>query len=797
MDSNWLVNLITYGNPNVHTIEELADRIYSKNLMPTLFLLLGSRYNHVRAKTASLLEKLGDESGIAFVDVFYRRKEESIPRLFPYLKYVENLFKKSVKNTEVRLLALKTIGRQRRDRSMRLRVLEYALKDSSHKVKFEAVNLIRESPGRDERLILRDILGDSDQDVVREAAEILAMSRNSMSSMEVGYLLQKFKETGKYGYALALVLMGKNEGINAFGIAEVIKAIGEPLKGCRDAAAGALRESEDPVVKAFLDTFYMYGNNNTDELQSRVDIVEELAKSSYPYTRIKAINVLERLSPGSSIPLFLAALRSSDRGVRMAGITALGKFADSNVLLHLRTLLEKELNEGIKAAAEDAIRDIEERCGIAKPAEKPDDTVPEELNCIDGNCSVFVDGGLGDALHEFTMREQHEKNPSEEFVFLGNALKSPERRKREAALEIIEDMGRLQRMELLVDALSSRQGGKDAIIKIASHRNDIGDLHWNRIMNMAVSGTDIQKENSIILLGELGDKRAMELLSRSMDDSSERVRAAAVKTIAGFGDADAVDRIIDSFCDTSIMVQNEAVLALSRLKNMVGLDQIKRISEFIEKGSEELAKNCVVALCMVGEIALPDLFSALENSNASVRLMVVKNIRIAVESEVAVDAVKKRLKAVLEDSDPEVAAEATTQLGVLKDYSSVRSLILKLGSDDEKVSSGAAKALESMGSTTGKLFVGSLLHGEESAEELVYYPDLLDELAKSSNPGIRKAAEVQLEKINQDPELKRKYEGIMREKRLEKARSSRGSRLRCDDVRDDLKRISKGKKKIK
>jgi len=75
----------------------------------------------------------------------------------------------------------------------------------------------------------------------------------------------------------------------------------------------------------------------------------------------------------------------------------------------------------------------------------------------------------------------------------------------------------------------------------------------------------------------------------------------------------------------------------------------------------------------------------------------------------------------------------------------------------------------------GTTLLSSLMHNKENSAELVYHPELLEELAKSRNHGIGAAARQQLEKIESDSELKRKYSDILIQNRLEEMRNARES----------------------
>ena len=191
-------------------------------------------------------------------------------------------------------------------------------------------------------------------------------------------------------------------------------------------------------------------------------------------------------------------------------------------------------------------------------------------------------------------------------------------------------------------------------------------------------------------LGELRDPRAVgpliDALRVTPDEMRDRDFAALLRSTGGLtGHAD-VDRLLGS-----VSIQ-DMINALEPLFGTAIVDQLQATltPEALGKGfSDRLSYASMQGLLTMGEMALPDLFDALQDTDPGVRRRVVSTL-CHIRGR---DRVFEWLVGAFDDPDPSVRATVAANIEQLFDDRAVDSLFKALEDTDSTVRTNAARSL--------------------------------------------------------------------------------------------------------
>jgi len=122
-------------------------------------------------------------------------------------------------------------------------------------------------------------------------------------------------------------------------------------------------------------------------------------------------------------------------------------------------------------------------------------------------------------------------------------------------------------------------------------------------------------------LGELGDRRAVQALLDSLDDSSHWVRIVAAEALGQIGDQEATKTLMITLDDDSVWVRRACVVALGQIGDERAIPPLvnRLLDPPNSEWPEELRDAIAKALGAIGELALQTLIYALDDPDPWVK----------------------------------------------------------------------------------------------------------------------------------------------------------------------------------
>ena len=211
------------------------------------------------------------------------------------------------------------------------------------------------------------------------------------------------------------------------------------------------------------------------------------------------------------------------------------------------------------------------------------------------------------------------------------------------------------------------------------------------------------------ILGKMGDRSAIEPLSRALDDSDVEVRRAALEALVHLDAREAMDAIAKRASDPEPLVRSDALDAMSALSP-------DRRAEYIaasEDADPRVRARAVVALYKAGDVqgAKSVADALLESRDAAAR---VAGLEAIADSRAGVPA--KLIAGFLRDESLNIRLAAIQALGALQDRQAFDVLIEQLDDEAERVRRAAAAALQTSGVELDSL-IRVLNSGTERAQQ--------------------------------------------------------------------------------
>ena len=119
---------------------------------------------------------------------------------------------------------------------------------------------------------------------------------------------------------------------------------------------------------------------------------------------------------------------------------------------------------------------------------------------------------------------------------------------------------------------------------------------------------------AVDILGEIGDKRAVEPLIEALEDENKHVRLASVVALGKIGDRRAVESLIEAL--RSKELREVAAFTLGEIRDGKAVQQLLQI---LNDENEYVREAAPWALGKIGRPAVDSLIQALENEDCYVR----------------------------------------------------------------------------------------------------------------------------------------------------------------------------------
>ena len=343
------------------------------------------------------------------------------------------------------------------------------------------------------------------------------------------------------------------------------------------------------------------------------------------------------------------------------------------------------------------------------------------------------------------------------------ALKHKDLRVREGAAIVLGEIGDTRAVEPLTQALKN----EDDIVQqqAATALGKIGDLRAVEPLIQALNDKSTYvRERTSWALGELRDARSVEPLTQTLKDEDLSVRVAAACVLGEIGDARAVEPLAQTLKDKSIG-SRVTVEALEKLGWKPRGD--------IEKAHYLTAKNKWDELLRLGKPAVAPIIQGLKDKDEDARLKALSIL----EKIGGKRAVEPLIAALEYHPHARVRWEAASDLGKIGDAKAVEPLINALKHDDiDYVSAEAARALGKIGDAKAvealvETWKKDERHSVPSEEVQLLYPTdhprqqsvFMRQEAAEALVKIGEPAVERLIKILKDPSIHRDDRGVAAE----------------------------------
>lgn len=244
--------------------------------------------------------------------------------------------------------------------------------------------------------------------------------------------------------------------------------------------------------------------------------------------------------------------------------------------------------------------------------------------------------------------------------------------------------------------------GKSAVEPLIQAMEEHIDQHV--LLNMTLENIEnairIRKEAALIL-GEIGDVRAVEPLIRVLKDNKD-VREEAIHALGKIGDTRAVEPLIRALQDENSNVRGRAAEALGKIGDTRAVEPLSQTLKDYANGTRSFAQNtraieplrwtlkdeswvvrceAVEALGMIGDTRVVEpLIQALQDENSNVRSRAAKVLG-NIGDEIAVEPLIQASK----DENKYVRGEAGKALANIGDARAVEALVQLIKDNDEYV----------------------------------------------------------------------------------------------------------------
>lgn len=314
--------------------------------------------------------------------------------------------------------------------------------------------------------------------------------------------------------------------------------------------------------------------------EAALDLIEEVLASDEREVRLKSVEALGYIGGDRAVSILCTLFQETDFGIRIASVRAAGQCSGEKAI------------DLLLAALRDPIGEVR-MCAI------------DALVRIDGK--RFVD------------------------VFI-NGLRDPHPYVREHAAIALDIIADRKAIAALLTALDEKS------------QSDIGSSHRGIVIGAAAHALQHYKDeqvvqalikllredkgnqgaaNAAIALGRIGDKRAIEPLLNTLQDSFNYLRAHVAEGLGLIGDKRATLPLIEVLQHEDNIVQMYAVEALGRIKDERAVEALLRALQYRGTASEEAA---LAFRFFEGQVFAEELSKALSHQNQFVRRKAVSYV---------------------------------------------------------------------------------------------------------------------------------------------------------------------------
>lgn len=517
----------------------------------------------------------------------------------------------------------------------------------------------------------------------------------------------------------AVDLLSKNKDPRL--VEPLIDALKNGSRHVRKKAAGVLGKlgdprAVDPLVLALNDEYWEVRRNAVRSLARLGDeraaspLVEVLHDEEYDvrYAAVKAVTTMS----AETTPLLIASLAASDANVRQGAAGALSAIGwrPAGEQDRVRYLVASKAWEELARLETSAVPVLVEalkyddkatRKGVDGTLRKIGDRAEEALAGALTNENSIVRERAARILESMAWRPG---TVGEKAVFMiarkewsaAAALGEPAEKQ---LITVLNDRNGDVRQEA---ARALERAGWRPVMEKESIAFFIALREWDRVKPFGAAAlesmlrllndrdVDIRKD-AVILLGAIGDSRAIPALNGVLKDEACDVRKVTIGVLGEMGDERSLESLILVMQDRECDVRSESAAALK----VYGSRAVAPLVAVLSGRSAYAREGAAGALGKIGDAgAVEALCTALEDDGIRVRKEAAVALGLIADGRAA-----KPLIAALQDHDGTVREEAVKALGIIAPPEAVEPLVAALldGDNNSYIRAAAAEALGNIG----------------------------------------------------------------------------------------------------
>lgn len=280
--------------------------------------------------------------------------------------------------------------------------------------------------------------------------------------------------------------------------------------------------------------------------------------------QVQLLSALGDRGDTAALPAVVAAAKAKDASVRIAALRALGQLGDASSVELLAQAAASSSGEEQKAARASLYRLRDPQADQVILAGIPKADAPTKFELISGVGERNIRAGMGTLLK--TARDEDRKVRTESLRVL-KVVAGP------------EDLPAL--VELLIKAQSSfdRSEAQKTVAAVA-HKIEDKNRQGGSVLAVLPTVTEVQARCSLLsVLGKIGDRNALPVLTAALKDSNAEVQAAAIRALADWPTSEPAAELLNVAQSSGNKVHR--ILALRGFIRLLGLESARPVDETV------------------------------------------------------------------------------------------------------------------------------------------------------------------------------------------------------------------------
>ena len=492
---------------------------------------------------------------------------------------------------------------------------------------------------------------------------------------------------------------------NAEGFSLALTALGDESWRVRKAAADLLhselyRESK-PLPEALIEC--LKDENNAGLRNSAIEVLTKLGSDAVA-ALIKAlsdedadlrkfiVDILGEIRDNSTVPNLVSLLKDPDENVKAAAGEALGKIGGSEVTTALIDALHEDDLWLSFSVLEALSRVRNEKLPIHKIAELSKNTVLKKAAVE----ALGASGNYKAIQHILPILK--EKGAATRLSAVCAVMRIFEELKDAEKQKLTDDVSSLAELQLITPLLETTSGEERlSVIKIIgiTARNST-DFEWLSKILLLAEDEELREVifNTIIQMRNF----ALRPLVETFEKSSDRSRAFICHLLGEIGDKEGIPLLTSALKDTYGHARQTALIALGRIGSP---ETVPSVLELLDDEYDDVESAAVSAAVMIGNKDPGAVLNALEGFSNGKNEKIRKNITMILGG-VGVKEALARVEAALKDEDSGVRQAAAVAIGKLGFDEGIAYLNAAIADEQTPVRLAAVRALAGFSTADAK-----------------------------------------------------------------------------------------------